>query len=38
MAREKLALEVLEEGRNTEVTTEGFGCCWSLYMFYYTDQ
>lgn len=37
MANEKLALEIIEEG-STEVTTEGLGCCWTLFMFYYTDQ
>ncbi len=34
MAKEKLSLEVLEEGKNAEVTTEGFGCCWTVFMFY----
>ena len=37
MAKERLSLEVVEEGRNPEVTTEGLGCCWTLFMFYYTN-
>lgn len=33
METENLALEILEEGVDVEVTTEGFGCCFTLFVF-----
>lgn len=32
METENLALEILEEGVDVEVTTEGFGCCFTLFV------
>lgn len=34
MAKEILALEIIEEGLALDDSTEGPGCCWTIYMFY----
>jgi len=33
MAKENVALAIIEEGVDTEVSTESFGCCWSLFTY-----
>lgn len=35
MAKENLALEVLETGVDTEVQTEGISCCWTMFIYFY---
>lgn len=34
MAKENVALEILEEGVKAEESTESFGCCWVMFAFY----
>lgn len=34
MAKEILALEIIEEGLALGDNTEAFGCCWTIYTFY----
>jgi len=33
MAKENQALVIFEEGVDAEVSTEGFGCCFQLFVF-----
>lgn len=34
MAKEILALEIIEEGLTLDESTEGVSCCWTIYTFY----
>lgn len=34
MAKENIALDIIEEGVNVEAETEAFGCCWTVYVWY----
>lgn len=34
MAKENLALEVLETGVDPEMQTEGVSCCWTMFTYF----
>ncbi len=37
MAKENLALEVLETGTDVEVQSEGVSCCYTLFVYFYNS-